>query len=162
MREQSDCIQKLEGTERFKMERLNMHGSTEGIFIVLKLDDGEELFECLEKAIAEYDIRSGMIVSGIGMLADFEIGFFKDGDYDWVVHEQPHELVAMHGSISTKDETMIHIHVGVAGPDHGLLGGHLKRARVCVLNEILILKLDGVEFSRVLNPKSGLKELQID
>ena len=139
-----------------------MHGRTEGNFIVLKLDDGEELFECLEKAIDEYDIRSGMILSGIGMLANFEIGFFKDGGYDWVVHEQPHELVAMHGSISTKDETMIHIHVGLAGPDHGLIGGHLKGARVCVVNEILILKLDSMEFSRVLNPGSGLKELQIE
>ena len=139
-----------------------MHGSIEGNHIVLKLDDGEELFESLEKAIAEFDIRSGMIVSGIGMLADFEIGFFKDGEYDWAVHEQPHELVAMHGSISTIGETMMHIHVGLAGPDHKLLGGHLKRAKVCVLNEILILKLDEMEFSRVLNPKSGLKELQID
>ena len=55
-----------------------MHGRTEGNFVVLKLDDGEELFECLEKAITEFDIRSGMIISGIGMLANFEIGFFKD------------------------------------------------------------------------------------
>ncbi len=139
-----------------------MHGKIEGNFIVLKLDDGEELFECLENAIAEFDIRSGMIVSGIGMLADFEIGFFNDGKYDWAVHEQPYELVAMHGSISTKDETVIHIHVGLAGADHKLLGGHLKRARVCVVNEILILRLEEMKFSRVLNPNSGLKELKID
>ncbi len=138
-----------------------MHGKVEDKFIALKLDDGEGLFECLEKAIVEYDIRSGIIVSGIGMLADFEIGFFKDGEYDWVIHEQPHELVSMHGSISTKDETMIHIHVGLAGSDHKLLGGHLKRAKVCVLNEILILKFEDVEFSRVLNSESGLKEMKI-
>ncbi len=138
-----------------------MHGKIEDKFIALKLDDGEELFECLEKAITEYDIKSGMIVSGIGMLADFEIGFFKDGGYDWAVYDRPHELVAMHGSISTKDEIMIHLHVGLAGSDHKLLGGHLKRAKVCVLNEILILKFDDVEFSRVFNPRSELKELEI-
>jgi len=139
-----------------------MHGRIEGNYIILKLDDGEELFECLEKAITEYDIRSGMILSGIGMLADPEIGFFNEGEYDWVVYEGGQELVTMHGSISTKGETMIHIHVGIAGPDHKLLGGHLKRAKVYVLNEILILKLEEMEFSRVLDPKTGLKGLQID
>ncbi|MCK4757656.1 MAG: DUF296 domain-containing protein [Thermoplasmata archaeon] len=139
-----------------------MHGKMNGNFVVLKLDEGEELFECLEKAIAEYDIKSGIIVSGIGMMVDFEIGYFEDGEYDWKVYEEAYELIAMHGSISTKGETMIHIHVALAGPDHGLIGGHLKRAKVSVLNEILILKLDNMEFDRVLNPKSGLKELHID
>lgn len=138
-----------------------MHGREEGKFIVLKLDEGEDLFGCLENAIEEYGIKSAMIVSGIGMLGDFEIGFFKNGEYDWMFHEGPFELVALHGSISTKGETMIHIHAALAGPDHKLIGGHLKRGKVMVLNEILLLKLDEMEFGRVLNEKSGLKELKI-
>lgn len=138
-----------------------MHGKSEENFIVLKLDDGEDLFDCLERAVADYGIKSAMIVSGIGMLADFELGFFRDGEYEWVFYDMPHELVAMHGSISTLGGIVIHIHAGLADSNHRLVGGHLKSAKVRVLNEILLLKLDNMEFERVLNPSTGLKELKI-
>ena len=75
--------------------------------------------------------------------------------------EEPHELVALHGSISTKDEVVIHIHCGLANSTHELIGGHLKSAKVCVINEILIKKLDNIELGRKLNPKTGLKEMLI-
>ena len=96
------------------------------------------------------------------MLKNFTIGFFKDGQYEWETYPDAYELIAMHGSISTKGETVIHIHVGLAGPDHKLVGGHLKSADVCVLNEILIKKFDTAEFSREELPGLGLKGLKID
>ncbi len=131
-------------------------------FVVLKLEDGEDLFDCLNAAIEKFDIESGFIVLGIGMLADIEIGYFGgEGGYEWKRLDEPYELVALHGSISTKDETIIHLHCGLAGRDHNIIGGHLKSAKVCVINEILIKKLANVELGRNLNPKTGLKELYI-
>lgn len=35
------------------------------------------------------------------------------------------------------------------------------RAKVCVLNEIVLLRMNEVELSRKLNKKSGLMELEI-
>ncbi len=138
-----------------------MHGKEENGFVVLKLNDGEDLFGCLKRAIGEFGIKSGIIVSGIGMLRDIEIGYFQDGAYEWKTYEKPHELIAFHGSISTAGEEVIHIHCGLAGPEHQLIGGHLNSAKVCVLNEILIRKFETITFERVLSESSGLKELRI-
>jgi predicted DNA-binding protein with PD1-like motif len=138
-----------------------MKGKEENGLVVLKLDDGEDLFECLNSAVDEYSIRSGFVILGIGMLADAEIGYFSKDGYEWKSLEEPHELVALHGSISTKGEVVIHLHCALANKDHDIIGGHLKGAKVCVINEILIKKLDSIELGRNLNPETGLKEMFI-
>ncbi len=139
-----------------------MHGKEENGIVALKLDHGEDFYECLNKAIIDFKIKSGYILMGIGMLKDAEIGYFGGSEYFTKVLEEPHELVSMQGSISTKDETIIHIHCSLAGPDHTLLGGHLNKGTVNVINEILIKKVDEIELGRNLNPKTGLKELFIN
>ena len=138
-----------------------MQGKEENGFVVLKLDDGEDLFECLNRAIEDFNIKSGFIILGIGMLADAEIGFFSKDGYEWKTLEEPHELVALHGSISTKDEVVVHLHCALANKAHDIIGGHMKSAKVCVINEILIRKLDTIELGRELNPETGLKEMFI-
>ena len=142
-----------------------MQGKEEkGGFIVLKLAHGEDLFECLNKAIKKFKIKSGFVVLGLGMLAEVEIGYFsyKTKKYSWKKLKEPHELVALHGSISTKGETVIHLHCALANAKHQLVGGHLKSAKVCVINEILLKKLDDVVLGRKLNTETGLKEMFIE
>ena len=136
-------------------------GKEDNGFIILKLDDGEDIFDCLHQAIRNFDINSGFVVLGVGMLADIDLGYFAGNEYLWKHLDEPHELVSLHGSISTKDETVIHLHCGLANRNHEIIGGHLKSARVCVINEILIRKLENTELGRVLNPDTGLKELTI-
>jgi len=138
-----------------------MHGKEENGFVALKLDNDEDLFQCLNKAIDDFNIKSGYILMGIGMLRDVEIGFFEGSEYLTKYLTEPHELVSMQGSISTKDEIIIHIHCSLAGPDHLLIGGHLKRGTVNVINEIFIKKVEEIELGRNLNPDTGLKELYI-
>ena len=138
-----------------------MEGKEENGVIVLKLDDGEDLFECLNRAIKEYNIKSGFVILGIGMLADAEIGFYAKDGYEWKKLGEPHELVALHGSISTKGEVVIHLHCALANRAHDIIGGHLKSAKVCVINEILIKKVNDIDLGRKLNPETGLKELFI-
>ncbi len=129
-------------------------------FIILKLDDGDDLMECLRRAIKEFSVGSAMITMGIGMLKDAEIGYFTGTCYEKKVLEKPHEMISLQGSISTMGETVIHLHCGLANEHHQIVGGHLFSAKVCVLNEILIKKVD-VKLGRKLNPKTGLKELII-
>lgn len=95
------------------------------------------------------------------MIRDFEIGFFEKGAYERKLYEEPFELVGCQGSISTKGETTIHIHCSVAGPDHGVIGGHLNSATVHNVNEIFIRRFTNVKLDRVLNPETGLKELSV-
>jgi predicted DNA-binding protein with PD1-like motif len=48
----------------------------------------------------------------------------------------------------------------MAGPDLGLVGGHLWKATVTILNEISIKRV-GKEMVRRLNPATGLMELDL-
>ena len=139
-----------------------MQGKEENNFVALKLDHGEDFYECINKAIVDFNIKSGYVLMGIGMLKDVEIGYFGGTEYFTKYLAEPHELVSMQGSISTKGETIIHIHCSLAGPDHKLIGGHLNKGTVNVINEIFIKKVDEIKLGRNLNPTTGLKELFID
>jgi predicted DNA-binding protein with PD1-like motif len=55
-----------------------------------------------------------------------------------------------------------HIHCSVADSEHQLWGGHLNKARVNVINEITILKLDKLNLTRIKNEETGLMELNIE
>jgi hypothetical protein len=135
----------------------------ENNFIIAKLADGEDLFEGIGKIIEKYNVTSGIILSGIGMLRDFEIGYFNGKDYQKEVYEKPHELIALHGSIAMAGKKpTIHLHCGVARGDHLLMGGHLFGAKVAVLNELVILKLEDMKLVRKKSRKSGIMELEVD
>lgn len=135
----------------------------EGNIVVARLYDGEDLFTEIERILQGYEIDSGIVVSSIGMLKDFEIGYFDGKEYLKERYAEPHELIALHGSIAMmKKKPSIHLHCGLANREHRLIGGHLFSAKVCVLNELALLKLGDMKLTRKLNRKSGLTELDIE
>src|SRR5512136_142660 len=83
----------------------------EGHRVLVKLSDGEDVFPALEAAARKHRIESGAVLWGIGMLQDFEIGFFGPEGYEKTSFSGRHELIAFHGSIAMKAEPRFHIHV---------------------------------------------------
>lgn len=138
-----------------------MQSAEEKDHIVVKLDDGEDVFIALDKAIEKHGIDSALIFTGIGMLKDFEIGYYNGKNYIIERFVDPMELLSMHGSIARGKENRVHIHVGLANNEHKVYGGHLMSAKVCVLNEIVLLRMNEVDLTRKLNQKSGLMELEV-
>jgi predicted DNA-binding protein with PD1-like motif len=144
-----------------------MQVSERGGLVVIRLHEGEDFFPTLLKALARVNLQQGVIVTGVGMLKDFEVGWFDHDTKSYVKKEfpTPHELVTMSGTIAVAegDEpgVMPHVHVAMAGPDLSLVGGHLWKATVTVLNEISIQRYGG-EMVRRLNPETGLMELNLD
>lgn len=138
-----------------------MQSRAEGSRVMAKLSDGEDVFACLEALARQNDIDSGAVLWGIGMLQDFELGFFRPEGYEKRSYRDRHELIALHGSIAMKAEPKFHLHAAVAGPDHAVVGGHLFRARACVVNEISIERFEGIRLDRKRNPKTSLNELEI-
>ncbi|MGC8565671.1 MAG: PPC domain-containing DNA-binding protein [Thermoplasmata archaeon] len=128
-----------------------------GNIIIAKLEKDDDVFESIDKLISKYSIAGGIIVSGVGMLKNFEIGYWNGKEYEKKFIEKNHELVAMHGSIAETDPK-IHIHVGLAGPDHMLTGGHLISGKADPMVELTILDT-GFPMQRVYNDKTSLKEL---
>jgi predicted DNA-binding protein with PD1-like motif len=133
----------------------------DGNLIIAKLDDGEDLFEGIKSILAWHSVKSAVVLTGIGMLTNFELGYFVGKSYRNNFYSEPHELVALHGSVTTKGETVVHLHAALAGPEHRLVGGHLQKATVKVVNEIALLKIEGFEMSRKADPTTGLKLLTV-
>lgn len=139
-----------------------METRREGMSILVKLSDGEDLFPSLEAAAREHGFENGAVLWGIGMVQDFEIGFFGPKGYDRTVYADRCELLGLHGSISLRGDPKIHLHVTVGRPDHAAVGGHLFRAKAAVVNEIHVVRFDAIRLNRRLNEKTGLRELVFD
>jgi len=134
-----------------------MQFKTESNLVIVKLDDGEDFFESMEKIVKKCSIESGIVLSGIGQLKNFELGYFDGKKYVRKTFEKPMELVSMHGSIAES----FHIHCALADEKQRIYGGHLFKGVVGVVNEIVILKLSKIKLKRVLDKKTGLKTLKI-
>lgn len=139
-----------------------MESRREGEHVLVKLSDGEDLFPSLERVAAEQGIDSGSVLWGIGMVRDFEIGFFGPNGYEKAAFADRHELLALHGSVAMRAEPRLHLHVAVGRPDHGVVGGHLFRAKAAVVNEIHLVRFDGIRMNRAFNPGTGLRELVLE
>ena len=129
---------------------------------VVKMENGEDLLAMLEKLARDEFIRSGLVIFGIGMIRDFELGFYDGKEYDFTPFDDPAELVALHGTIATVDKRpSIHLHAGVATDDLSMKGGHLNKATVNGVAEIGIIKLMDVELTRWKNDTTGFYELLV-
>ena len=134
--------------------------------VVIRLHEGEDFFPTLLEALERVDLRCGVILTGVGMLKDFELGWFDHTTKGYVKKEfaTPHELVAMSGTVALSEgeepAVMPHVHVAMAGPELTLVGGHLWKATVTVLNEISIKRVD-LTMVRRHNPATGLMELDL-
>jgi len=131
---------------------------------VLRFHQGEDFLPTLKETLEKLGITSGVVVTGIGMLLDFELGYFDGESYSNRTFAPPHELCTMQGTIAIKegtDEILPHIHATLAGPDHGVVGGHLHRAKVGVLCELVVLRLNEKTMKRKHDPETDLWTLSL-
>ena len=103
-----------------------------------------------------------LVVSGLGMISEFELGYFDRGNYLKKRCDEPHELLSMQGTVATQGDPRIHIHVTVASREHDAFGGHLMRGRAWMSNEIGLIRLDRLTSSRTLDPEKKVGILHIE
>ncbi len=139
-----------------------MESAEEGSTIMVKLSDGEDVFVSLEEVCRKHRVASGAVLWGIGMLRDFEIGFFGPQGYEKKTFADRHELIAFHGSIAMGADPKFHLHVAVGRRDHTVVGGHLFRGTACMVNEICIERFRKIRLDRKRNPKTTLNELHVE
>lgn len=128
--------------------------------IMARLFQDEDLFECLKELCEACDVRTGIFLSGIGMLKQAELSFFvKQGKYATVLFPEPLELVSMTGSVIFQDgEHAFHLHAVLARETKDAVAGHLSKGKVNVTNEIVILKTD-IPAARKMDDATGLMAL---
>lgn len=136
-------------------------GSIQDI-VVVRCDRGEDFLGCLEKAVEEYEIENGLILTGYGTLDKSNVhmvtttGFPVNEYFD--KKEEALEVLSLDGIIA---DGKIHAHIVISDTEYAY-GGHLEPGcRVLYLCEAVLGIVKGVRLSRKTD-ENGLKLLQIN
>lgn len=138
-----------------------MEVSRKGPVTLLKLNHDEDILASINSAV-EHERDTMLVTTGLGMIHEFELGFFQDGKYLTKGFRSPHELLSLQGTIASEGEPRLHLHATVADTKHWAFGGHLIRGKVWIGNEIGLLRLEGGISKRAIDPKKKVGVLQIE
>ena len=94
----------------------------EGNIVVAKFVDGE-IIENMKHLAEKENIDSAIVLSGIGMLKNVEIGYFTGKEYKIGKIKEPVELVSLQGNIGKGNDIICHFHVALARKNHEIKGG---------------------------------------
>jgi predicted DNA-binding protein with PD1-like motif len=130
--------------------------------ITIGLGPGELLLESIQKAIKQYDIQNGVVLSGIGTFKTCRMHYITKTDIppaDAIYTlEKPLELNAISGIIANGEP---HLHIAVSCGENEAYGGHLEPgSELAYLAEIMILKCNDHKLIRKPDAASGVKLLQ--
>ncbi len=123
----------------------------------------EDVLEGLREVCKEYKIETAVVLSGLGQLGNFELGFFKEeGNYLPEKFNQPHELLSLTGIISLQEGVYdFHLHGSFSGADKRVVGGHFITGIVSVTGEFVLLKTS-LNVIRKEEEETGLKGLFLE
>lgn len=114
-------------------------------------EDGEDFIHTLVHTLTENNLDSLVVISGIGMLRDFEIGWYNVSkkQYEKEMISVPHELIHISGNVSSKGGFPFpHLHVALAGPSRSAVGGHLFAGTVCNTTELFAVRTGDLKLIR--------------
>lgn len=131
-----------------------------GIVLMLRLDHGEDILASISSAVKDEE-STMLVVIGLGMIHDFELGYFDCGMYLKKKFKEAHELLAMQGSVASKGDPRTHIHVAVADAEHRSFGGHLISGKAWMSNEIGLVRLEGHRSEREFDTEKKVGVLQV-
>ncbi len=132
--------------------------------IIARLFPGEDLFKTTAQVLRELKIETAVVLSGVGMLKDFELSYFVGrGNYGTEKFGKAHELCALSGLICKKgeDDYSFHLHAVLADENKKAVAGHLPKGTVEVTCELALLKTD-IGLKRRIEEESGLNGLFLE
>ena len=131
--------------------------------IFMRLFPDEDMQEKLKEACRLYDIKTAVVLSGLGQLKKIQLGYFKGkNNYTPKNFDMPHELLSLTGNICKQDgDYILHLHAVLGDEKKNTVGGHLIEGKVEITNEIVLLKTD-IDIKRKFEEKTGLKGMFIE
>lgn len=131
-----------------------------GDTVVLRVDPGENIIDCLIEVSEKESIKLGHF-TGIGAVKEIEAGLF-DPDEKLYIHKKykgKYELGSLTGNITLfEGKPYIHAHGTWSDVDGKTYGGHISEAIVSVAGEIFITKIAG-EAGRKMNDDIGFRQI---
>jgi len=140
-----------------------MQSKEQDNLIFLRLFPGEDIYEGIREVCREYKVETAVVLSCLGQLSSFELGFFKEkGNYLPEKFIEPHELVMLTGNVSLQgEEYNFHLHAVLSDANKKVVGGHFIGGKVSVTGEIVLLKTNLI-IRRQIEEENGLLGLFLD
>ncbi len=129
--------------------------------IALRLDEGEDVQESVERLAQTLDIQAGAVISGIGTLKRARLHMVQTTGYPtkqaFLDLVGPIEVASIHGIIADREP---HLHVTIADQAGRASAGHLEPGCVTLyLCELVIVRFADLSLRRVANPETGINQL---
>lgn len=128
-----------------------------GNTIVARIDRGEDILTALQEIAEAEDIRLASI-SALGATNDFTVGVYNVDEKQYHANDfrGNFEIVSLTGTVSTMDGRFYaHLHMSAGDEKGQVFGGHLNRAVVSAVCEMVITVIDGT-VDRSFSPEIGL------
>ena len=128
-----------------------------GNTIVARIDRGEEILTALQE-IAEAEGIQLASISALGAINDFTVGVYNVDEKQYHANDFKgnFEIVSLTGTVSTMDGRFYaHLHMSAGDEKGQVFGGHLNRAVVSAVCEMVITVIDGT-VDRSFSPEIGL------
>ena len=117
-----------------------------GNTIVARIDRGEEILATIREIAGAENIQLAS-VSALGATNDFTVGVYNVDEKQYHANDFKgnFEIVSLTGTINTMDgEFYTHLHMSAGDEKGQVSGGHLNRAVVSAVCEMVITVIDGV------------------
>lgn len=117
-----------------------------GNTIVARIDRGEEILAAVREIAGTEHIQLAN-VSALGATNDFTVGVYNVDEKQYHANDYKgnFEIVSLTGTINTMDgEFYTHLHMSAGDEKGQVFGGHLNRAVVSAVCEMVITVIDGV------------------
>ena len=117
-----------------------------GNTIVARIDRGEEILAAVKEIAGAEHIQLAS-VSALGATNDFTVGVYSVDEKQYHANDFKgnFEIVSLTGTINTMDgEFYTHLHMSAGDEKGQVFGGHLNRAVVSAVCEMVITVIDGV------------------
>ena len=124
---------------------------------IVRIDRGEEILEQVRELALKEGIRLAS-VQALGAVNEFTVGVFRPGEkrYDANVFQGDYEIVSLTGTINTMDGGFYtHLHMSAGDETGHVFGGHLNRAVVSAVCEMVVTEIPG-SVDRAFNEEVGL------
>ncbi len=123
-----------------------------------KLEYGVDLLEEITQICINKDICLGRI-EALGAVKKARLGYYNQHNHKYNFYDlnQTLEITNLIGNISIKDGVpIVHAHMTLSDKEGRAYGGHLAPGTIVFACEVVIQALDGPQFERGLDQKTGL------
>jgi len=120
-----------------------MQSTEQNNLIIGRLFTDEDLMQSLKTICQKHNVETAIMLSAIGQLKNFTLGYFDGQKYIYHDFTDVHELITISGMISWSPEDKeykLHLHTTVGNKEAHTFSGHLRQGSVQSTNEIVLLK----------------------